>query len=405
MKATVRFRIRRRANKGRPGRVWLVDYDDTAGKRHQEVVRDSKGNSSRELAEQCLEQILGEKHEGLVTARQRRTFAQLRRQYLTDIAPNVSAHTHGEYKRIIERRLAPMLDQLRVDQIGVPAVRALKVALIAEGFAAATINKTLVVLGMILSTAVADRELSFNPSDHVRKMPYRQSSVDADTGEVTEPHALTRDQVTALIRASSELAEIAAKRASTLETEAARVRYAHSQNCYRALIVTAARTGLRVSELLALRWEDVDTECGELSVRRRYRNGSFDVPKSRTSARRVPITSDALAILRTWRLRSPHKSPQSLVFCSARGRPLSASNVSRRGVQAAAKRANLTSVGLHVLRHTYGSQLLAAGEDLATVSVLMGHASVSVTAAVYMHAIQKPLAESASKLERYLAGN
>jgi integrase len=97
----------------------------------------------------------------------------------------------------------------------------------------------------------------------------------------------------------SELAEIAAKRASTLETEAARVRYAHSQNCYHALILTAARTGLRVSELLALRWEDVETECGELSVRRRYRNGTFDVPKSRTSARRVPITSDALAILRT----------------------------------------------------------------------------------------------------------
>jgi integrase len=47
--------------------------------------------------------------------------------------------------------------------------------------------------------------------------------------------------------------------------------------------------------------------------------------------------------------------------------------------------------------------LLAAGEDLATVSKLMGHASVSITANVYLHAIQKPLGDSASKLERYLA--
>ena len=78
--------------------------------------------------------------------------------------------------------------------------------------------------------------------------------------------------------------------------------------------------------------------------------------------------------------------------------------MSRRGVQPAAKRANLTGVGLHVLRHTYRSQLLAAGEDLATVSIFMGHASVSVTATVYLHAIQKPLGDSASKLERYLAG-
>jgi hypothetical protein len=217
MKATVRFRIRQHANKGRPGRVWLVDFEDIAGKRHQEVVRDAKGSSSRELAEQRLEQILGEKHEGLVSARQRRPFQQLRKQYLTDITPNISAHTHGEYKGIIERRLAPTLDHFRVDQIGVPAVRALKVALIAKGFAASTINKTLVVLGMILSTAVADRELSFNPCDHVRKMPYRPSSVDAESGEVTERHALTRDQVTALISASAELAEIAAKRASTLD--------------------------------------------------------------------------------------------------------------------------------------------------------------------------------------------
>jgi integrase len=160
---------------------------------------------------------------------------------------------------------------------------------------------------------------------------------------------------------------------------------------------------LRVSELLALRWGDIDTERGELAVRRRYRNGSFDVPTSRTSSRRVPITSDALTILRTWRMRSPHKSPESLVFCSVRGRPLNASNAERRGVQPAAKRTGLSGLGLHVLRHTFGSQLLAAGEDLATVSKLMGHASVSITANVYLHAIQKPLGDSASKLERYLA--
>jgi hypothetical protein len=48
---------------------------------------------------------------------------------------------------------------------------------------------------------------------------------------------------------------------------------------------------------------------------------------------------------------------------------------------------------------------LAAGEDLATVSNLMGHASVSITANVYLHAFKKPLGESATKLERYLAGN
>jgi integrase len=380
------------------------DYTDLMGKRHQEVVRDDKGNSTRELAEEKLETILGEKRQGLVTARQRRTFKQLGKQYLTDIISNISAHTFQEYKGIIERRLAPTLDVYRVDQIGVPTVRALKAKLLADGFAAATINKTLILLGMILSTAVADRELSFNPCDHVRKMPSRASSVDADSGEITERHALTREQVAALLRASAELAELAAQRPSTLKIKAARVRYAHSQNCYHALFVTAARTGLRASELLALRWEDVNTEFGELSVRRRYRNASFDAPKSRTSARRVPITSDALAILRTWRMRSPHKSPQSLVFCSARGRPLSASNVGRRGVHPAAKLASLTGVGLHVLRHTFGSQLLAAGEDLATVSKLMGHASVSVTANVYLHAIQKPLGESASKLELYLAG-
>jgi integrase len=82
---------------------------------------------------------------------------------------------------------------------------------------------------------------------------------------------------------------------------------------------------------------------------------------------------------------------------------LNASNAGRRGVQPAAQRAGLSGLGLHVLRHTFGSQLLAAGEDLATVSKLMGHASVSITANVYLHAIQKPLGDSASKLERYLA--
>ena len=404
MKPTVRYRHRARGKKGRAGRAWLVDYTDAAGKRHQEVVRDCAGNSTREQAEQRLEKIVGEKREGLVTARRRRTFKQLRDQYLAEVLPDVSAHTHREYTGIIKRRLAPVLDLLRVDHISAQTIHALKARLIADGFAAATINKSLIICRMVLATAVANRELSFNPFACVRKLSVRQSTVDAKSGDVKKRAALTREQVACLFKASAEIAERAALRASSLEVESARLRYAHSQHCYNALIVTAARTGLRASELLGLRWEDLDLERGELAVRRRFRNATFDVPKSRTSAREVPITLDAVAILRNWRIRSPYKSPASLVFCTARGKPLSPSNVSRRGLQPATKRAGLIGVGLHTLRHSYGSQLLAAGEDLATISKLLGHASIAVTASVYMHALEKPLGDSALKLERYLAG-
>lgn len=404
MKATIRFRERKTTAKGRPGKVWLVDWMDQQGKRHQDVVRDAAGRSTRELAEQRLEQIIGEKAEGLVVARKRRTFAELRAQYLTDVASSISVHTLVEYRRIVEKRLAPSLDGIRVDQIGVQTVRALKAKLIADGSAAATVNKALILLSMILSTAVADRELTFNPCDHVRKVPAKRRTVDADTGDVGEKRALTREELAALLTASEGLAKAATDYASKLKVEAARVRYQHSAHCYHAVLVTAARSGLRASELFGLRWEDVDFAGGTVSVKRRFRNGTFDVAKSRTSTRTVPVTADAVAVLRAWRIRSPHKAAGALVFCTVRGAPLSPSNVSRRGVQPAAKAAGLTGVGLHLLRHTWGSHLLAAGEDLASVSKYLGHASIAITAAVYMHAVAKAPEVTARKLEQYLAG-
>ena len=196
----------------------------------------------------------------------------------------------------------------------------------------------------------------------------------------------------------------ASRDAAKLKVEGARVRYAHSHWCHHALLITAARTGLRASELFGLRWEDCDLQAATVKVHRRYRNGSFDVPKSRTSTRTVPLTGDAVTTLRQWRVRSPFKAADKLVFCTSKGEPMSGSNVARRGVGPAATRAKLVGIGMHALRHTFGSQLLAAGEDLATVSKVLGHASVAITAAVYMHAVAKPAGQTTAKLEAYLAG-
>jgi integrase len=383
--------------------VWLVDYVDRKGKRHQEVVRDALGNSTREMAEKRLEEIVHEKRENIVTARERRDFKKLREQYAKDVASAVSKHTLKEYQHIIDTRLAPTLDDLRVDDIGVATVRALKADLTAKGMAPRTVNKTLTLLSMVLDVAVQDREVAFNPCDHVRKVPVRKTSVDADSGEVEERRALTREEVAALLDAAQAIAEEASAYAAKLKVEAARVRYRHSHWCYHALLVTAARTGLRASELYGLRWEDVDLTSASIRVRRRYRNGDFDVPKSDTSTRSVPLTADAVATLRGWRMRSPFKASGALVFCTVKGKPLGNSNVARRAVAPAAKRAKIVGAGMHALRHTFGSQLLAAGEDLATVSKLMGHASVAITASVYTHAVAKPGAETTSKLEAYLA--
>ena len=146
---------------------------------------------------------------------------------------------------------------------------------------------------------------------------------------------------------------------------------------YYPLFLAAITTGLRLGELLALRWGDC--EAGSVVVRRTLSSdarGVVTAPKSAAGRRRVPIPPELPGAL------GPPGAPDDLVFVSRSGGPLTPSSV-RRALDRIAARASVARLRFHDLRRTYASLLAEAGHHPSVIQRLLGHASPDLAMRVY----------------------
>jgi integrase len=164
-----------------------------------------------------------------------------------------------------------------------------------------------------------------------------------------------------------------------------------------SLFVIAATTGLRLGELGALRWRDVDLEAGHLTVSRSISAGEESSTKSRRS-RVVPLAGQAQDELRLLRERLHFLGRDDHVFCRPDGGPLDRSAVRARFVRAQ-QAAGVRVRRFHDLRHTFGS-LAIRRFDLVTVKDMMGHSKLTTTER-YLHARPRPT--DAAKLTEIFA--
>jgi len=147
----------------------------------------------------------------------------------------------------------------------------------------------------------------------------------------------------------------------------------------RPLYLTAAMTGLRQGELIALRWKDVDWKAGLIRVRRNYTRGRFGTPKTKRSSRSVPMPERVAAGLKERLKRSNYTGADDLVFCHPEtGAPFDASKMRKR-FKVALKAAGIRSIRFHDLRHTFGTRMAAAGAPLRTIQEWMGHRDYKTT--------------------------
>ena len=146
----------------------------------------------------------------------------------------------------------------------------------------------------------------------------------------------------------------------------------------RRVVLTAALTGLRQSELLGLRWRDVDWGAQRIRVRNTYIRGEHSsAGKSELSTRRsVPIADRLFVELDAWSQRSRHTADDDLVFAHPlTGNPLDGPKVTKR-FQAACVAAGVRRVRFHDLRHTFATCLAASGQPLRTIQEFLGHADM-----------------------------
>ncbi len=162
----------------------------------------------------------------------------------------------------------------------------------------------------------------------------------------------------------------------------------------------AAYTGLRLGELLALRWEDVNLGERRLVVHRSLSDRTEGPTKS-WQARHLPIADPAADAFVRLAERTDFTSPRDYVFCSRLGRPLDGSALRRRFKRAAAA-ASLRVLRFHALRHGAGS-LVARETDARWVQGFLGHSKLTTTER-YLHAKSRP--EDLERLNRaFRSGN
>jgi integrase len=164
-----------------------------------------------------------------------------------------------------------------------------------------------------------------------------------------------------------------------------------------ALFVLAVTAGLRIGELLALRWEDVDFERGTLRVQRTLSGAKsgprFTAPKS-GRGRSIKITDHAADALKRHRAAQNAERlkmgsgwhDEGLVFCTVRGAPLRRGTVHQGSFKPLLKSAGLPKdTRLHDLRHTCATLLLGKGVHPKLVQELLGHSSIAMTLDRYSH--------------------
>lgn len=169
---------------------------------------------------------------------------------------------------------------------------------------------------------------------------------------------------------------------------------------YRTMVLVGMCTGLRVSEILALRWEDVDFEHLALRVTRAVVRGIVDSVKTECSADELPLDPEFAAELREWMLRCPPSAEGWMFPSPATGRPYEPGTIQQSYIRPAGKKLGLGTLGWHSLRHTYRSLLDVGGAPIGVQQRLMRHAEVSTTMNRYGNAQMDSKREANSKVVR-----
>jgi integrase len=330
------------------------------------------------------------------------TFAAYVDQWWTLTRDELSANTQADYRWRLEVHLLDYFGAMTLDQITAGVVKAYTASKLARNrritdaeqagkplmqdytdkngqqrtrrarpLSARSINMTVTLLGAILASAIDDDDLGALISRNaargrrVKENAPRRSYLDSAA------------QITALLDAAGELDAKAPKD----RRHVAR----------RAMLAVLTFAGLRVSEMLALRWADVDLAGGWLTV---------GDAKTDAGRRRLKVRGALRDELSAWRGANTDASQDAYVFATRSGAPLGADNFRNRVLRAAVKRADehFASAGLaplpdkltpHSLRRTFCSLLYALGETPPVVMQEMGHTDPALALRVYAQAMRR----------------
>ncbi len=282
-----------------------------------------------------------------------------------------SASTPVDYRSVLDAHLLGKFGTQRIEAIGTEEIERWRNRLAEDGRSRRTVNKIVTQLHTILQHAVDHHGLIANPAAKVKPL---RGSYDAARFGFYSP-----EEIDVLVAAAARGAHRNPSRPAVSDTE--RVLQAAEDRQNAAIYLTAALGGLRRSELLALRWDDVDFEQSSIRVFEGYSANRVGKPKSRKS-RTVPMVEELAHALGDLKTRGAHTAKNDLVFVSREGTHVDSSALRRRYL-ATLEAADLRQLRFHDLRHTFGSLAINVA-SIVQVQAWMGHADIKTTMR-YLH--------------------
>jgi integrase len=303
-----------------------------------------------------------------LVARPDLTLRELRQQWAewaTGPASNLASGTFALYADLVDRRVLRILGAgTKAGAVRPADLRRMIDQLRAEGLSGSSVHGTLTAASAMFRYAARRDLVESNP---VRLLDHGDRP---STKRTREPRYLDRPEIDRLL--------------------------AHLGLEFRPVAAVCAFAGLRISEALALRWQDVDFDSGMLHV-----HGT----KTAASAAPVPMTGALVAELRSHRVRHPGVG-EALVFTTVSGRAHSRHNAGR-AIRVAGDAAGLNPAGAkkvspHDLRHSCAGLLLAAGVPAPKVAAILRHADARITMLVYAGLVESQRVELRDDLEAAL---
>jgi integrase len=281
--------------------------------------------------------------------------------------PTFKRSTQHGYKTVLNLHLLPRWRDWRLRDIERLAIQQWVAEKFRQRCGWQTVRNSWVLLSGILETAVEYGYLSANPARGV-KFPQKALK--------EKPAIIAGDRFATLLK--------------------------HVDEPHRTMVSLIAATGLRIGELLGLRWGALDLDIGTLAVRESVFEGQFQPPKTQKAVRTIPLGPHAIAALTAHRQHVSRRAPGDLVFGNRKGDPLRESKLLTNVLQPAAEAAGLGRVTWHQFRHIHSSLLNDLRVPVKIAQEQLGHASIATTLNIYTHVVDASHRKAVEAVEERL---
>lgn len=291
------------------------------------------------------------------------TFGQYSQKWLNGyVKLNLRESTLDEYESILKNHVLPVFNALQLDSINRGEVRDFLLSKYSGGLSVKRVMLIKDVLSGVFNYALDEELITTNPTAGITKRLFPKNGGKKRT--IGKEEVFTKEELDLLL--------------GTCETHFVK---------YYPFFLMAARTGMRLGELLALKWDDIDFNSRYIWVKRSYRRGRYTRPKN-GKTRKTDMSNQLAEVLIAFLTKQKREALKTgsgevpeVVFnrfgCAME------QNYIRRVYKRILKKAKLRYIKFHGFRHTFCTHLLSAGVSPYYVSQQVGHSSINITCDIY----------------------